>query len=71
MEDESRNISHLLKCKYKLALVYKELQEIDACKKQCDSIIELADKVDLTDSTEEIVTWTVELSEDCERRLNN
>ena len=70
-EDKNRNISHLLKCKFKLAVVYKELNEFEECKKQCDSILELSEKIELNDSTEDIVNWTVELSEDCENRLQD
>jgi tetratricopeptide (TPR) repeat protein len=68
LEDKDRNISHLLKCKFKLALVYKELQEFDECKKQCDSILEISEKIELTDSDEDLVTLTIELSEDCNAR---
>jgi len=68
-EDENRNISHLLKCKYKLAVVYKELENFNECKKQCDSILELSEKVELNDNIEDVVTLTKELSEDCENRL--
>ena len=71
MEDKSRNISHLLKCKFKLALVYKELGEFEECKKECDGILELSEKVELNNSTEDIVSMTVELSKDCDNRLNN
>ena len=70
MEDKSRNLSHLLKCKFKLAVVYKELSEFEECKKQCDAILELSEKIELSDNTEEIVSWTMELSEDCENKLN-
>jgi len=68
-EDENRNISHLLKCKYKLAVVYNELENFNECKKQCDSILELSEKVELNDNIEDIVTLTMALSEDCENRL--
>lgn len=71
MEDGNRNISHLLKCKYKLAVVYNELKEFGACKEQCDSILELSEKNELNDITEDIVNRTVELVEDCEDRLKN
>ena len=71
MEDSNRNITHLLKCKFKLAVVYKELKEFEACKEQCDSILELSEKIVLNDIAEDIVTRTIELVEDCEDRLKN
>ena len=71
MKDSNRNITHLLKCKFKLAVVYKELKEFEAFKEQCDSILELSEKIELNDITEDIVTRTVELVEDYEDRLKN
>ena len=71
MEDKDRNISHLLKCKFKLAVVYKELHEFDECKKQCDSILEISEKIELTDADEDLITLTMELSEDCNSHLQD
>jgi len=71
MEDDNRNISHLLKCKFKLAVVYKERNELDECKKQCEDILELSEKVELNNGTEEIVDRIIELVEDCENRMKN
>ena len=67
--DNKRNISHLLKCKFKLAVIHKELNEYEACQKQCNSILELSDKVELNDNSEDIVTRTTELMEDCENQI--
>jgi len=69
MKDKDRNISHLLKCKYKLALVYKELHDFKACKKQCESILEISEKIELTNNDEDLITLTTELSDDCNSRL--
>jgi tetratricopeptide (TPR) repeat protein len=71
MEDNERNIAHLLKCKFKLAVVHNELKEYEECKKQCDSLLELSEKVDLNAASENIVNWTVDLLEDCENQLRN
>jgi tetratricopeptide (TPR) repeat protein len=69
MADTNRNIAHLLNCKFKLAMVYKELGEFEACKNQCDSILEISEKIDLTESMKDIVSRTVELSDDCKNHL--
>lgn len=70
IKDDERNVSHLLKCKYKLAVIHKELSEFEACQKQCASIFELSEKVDLNSHSQEIVSWTYELVEDCGNRMN-
>ena len=64
--DPQRNVSHLLKCKYKLALVHKELGEFKACRNQCTSILELSEKVELNDYSEEIIGLAHELVEECD-----
>jgi tetratricopeptide (TPR) repeat protein len=69
IKDDQRNVSHLLKCKFKLAEIHKELLEFEECKKQCTSIIELSEKVELNNNSEEIVNWTIGLLEDCESQL--
>jgi len=69
IKDNKRNISHLIKCKFKLAVIHKELNEYEACQKQCNSILELSDKVELNDNSEDIVTRTTELMEDCENQM--
>jgi tetratricopeptide (TPR) repeat protein len=69
LKDKKRNVSHLLKCKFKLAVIYKELNEFEECKKQCSSIIELSEKVELNDNSDEVVTRTTELLQDCEYQL--
>jgi tetratricopeptide (TPR) repeat protein len=69
MDDDTRNISHLLRCKFKLAVVYNELNELDECKKQCDGILELSEKVELNDDAEDIISRTIELVEDCKNQL--
>jgi tetratricopeptide (TPR) repeat protein len=71
MTDEERNMNHLLKCKFKLAIVYKELNEYVHCKEQCESLLELSEKVEINSTSEEIVNWTTELLEDCENQLGN
>jgi tetratricopeptide (TPR) repeat protein len=68
IKDDRRNVSHLLKCKFKLAVIYKELNDFEACQKQCTSILELSEKVELNSSSEDIISWTHELVEDCENR---
>jgi tetratricopeptide (TPR) repeat protein len=70
VKDSRRNVSHLLKCKFKLAVIYKELNEYEDCKKQCNSILELSEKVELNDNSEDIVNLTIELAEDCENQMN-
>jgi tetratricopeptide (TPR) repeat protein len=70
IEDNRRNVSHLLKCKSKLAVIYKELNEYEDCKKQCNSILELSEKVELNDNSEDIINLTIELAEDCENQMN-
>jgi len=69
IEDPNRNMSHLLNCKFKLAIVNKELGEFEECKNQCDSILEISEKIELNGSIEDIVSQTVELSEECNNHL--
>jgi hypothetical protein len=71
IEDEQRNVSHLLKCKFKLAVIHKELNELEECKNQCTSILELSEKVELNSNSEDIISWTQELVADCETRMQN
>ena len=71
MEDPNRNISHLLRCKLKLAMVYRELSDFKACKNQCDSILEMSEKFNLNDSMEEVVSLSAQLSRECTNHLNN
>jgi tetratricopeptide (TPR) repeat protein len=70
LKDDQRNVSHLLKCKFKLAMIHKELEEFDACQKQCTSILELSEKVELNSSSEDIIHWTYELVKDCKNRMH-
>lgn len=41
MNDPRKNPNHLLNCKYKLALIYKALNEDIKCQRQCADIVEL------------------------------
>jgi hypothetical protein len=41
--DPQRNLNHLLNCKYKLALIYRALNDQIRCHQQCADIIELYD----------------------------
>lgn len=63
-EDQKRNLSHLLKCNLKLALIYKELDETQKCKDRCSLIMEYSNYEDLTDPEQETISRTVELLED-------
>lgn len=39
--DPHKNINHLLNCRYKLAVIYKALNEDTRCLEQCESILQL------------------------------
>jgi tetratricopeptide (TPR) repeat protein len=39
--DPQRNFNHLLNCKYKLAIIYRALNEPTRCQQQCADIVEL------------------------------
>ncbi len=40
-DDPQRNLNHLLNCKYKLAIIYRALNDNTRCQQQCVNIIEL------------------------------
>ena len=64
-EDQNRNLSHLLKCNLKLALIYKELGETQKCKERCDLNMKYTNNNSLTDPEQETISLTVALMKDC------
>jgi tetratricopeptide (TPR) repeat protein len=53
-EDQQRNLNHLLNCKYKLAVIYRALNDNTRCRQQCVNIVELYDNYSDKDKFDKI-----------------
>jgi len=68
-QDNKRNITHLIKCQYKMALVAQYLSNYPLCNRFCENILEYTNRDDLTDAAQDILSDTEELWEDCQEQL--
>ena len=64
--DKNKNPSHLLNCKLKLALIYKRMENNNACQKQCEELIFMAQNIALTKKDEERLDQAHKLLEECD-----
>jgi hypothetical protein len=64
-KDLNRNPAHLLKCGLKLALIYKEPEDFNKCKAQCESILNLSEDIELSENELDVISKTRELMEEC------
>lgn len=64
-QDAERNPSHLLNCKLKLAIIYKRMENKDACQQQCKELILIAQNISLNDKDEERIDQAQKLLEEC------
>ncbi len=68
--DKQRNIAHLLKCDFKLALIYKELKEFPKCRDRCQEILRLSETTVLTENARKIISQTREIVEKCQSQMS-
>jgi tetratricopeptide (TPR) repeat protein len=70
--DKKGNLSHLLRCEYKLAMIDFELNNFSGCIEKCQRIIELSEEMSfLTENGQETVSQTRELAEKCRSERMN
>ena len=70
IDDENRNITHLIKCEYKLALVTWNLKNYQLCKQHCENLLQFSEQENLTGAAEDLISETKDLWEDCEKQLS-
>ncbi len=71
LQDKNRNITHLLKCQYKLALVARYLKNYQICKQHCENLLQFSENEDLTNAAWDILSDTENLWEDCQEQLKD
>lgn len=69
-EDENRNISHVLKCDFKLALIFKEQKNYKLSIERCYRILERSKNYELNENSQDTVSRTEDLLEECIELIN-
>ncbi len=68
-QDKNRNVTHLIKCQYKMALTAQHLNNSRLCNQRCENLLEYAGREDLTDDARDILSDTEDLWEECQEQL--
>jgi tetratricopeptide (TPR) repeat protein len=69
--DKNRNLSHLFKCDFKLALIYKKLGDLEKCVERCETVLHNSAGLDLTETMEDTISRTNDLMQDCLSQMND